>query len=57
MNGIEIGASSQNPFGLVGKCGAYANVDFDASQGGMWQEDSIDPAIVNLVVSGVLKVV
>ncbi len=52
LNGIEIGASSQNPFGLE-KTGAYANVDFKADHGTHWQMNkSLEPAKVNIVASG-----
>jgi SAM-dependent methyltransferase len=51
LNGIEIGGSVQNPFGLE-RFGAYANVDFEASQGGKWQDNSLPPKLVNIVSSG-----
>ncbi len=52
LNGIEIGASSQNPFGLE-KTGAYLNVDFKASHGTHWQTNkTLEPAKVHVVASG-----
>jgi SAM-dependent methyltransferase len=52
LNGIEIGASRQNWFGLEEAGGAYATVDFDVSQGGKWQDKSVKPVQVNIVSSG-----
>lgn len=51
LNGIEIGGSTQNPFGLD-KTGAYANVDFEVTQGGKWQDSDFQPKQVNIVASG-----
>ncbi len=52
LNGIEIGASSHNSFGLD-KTGGYANVDYKASHGDLWQSGSaLAPAKVNIVASG-----
>lgn len=51
LNGIEIGASTQNSFGLH-RTGAYANVDFDFTQGGKWQSNKFAPAVVNFVSNG-----
>ncbi len=52
LNGIEIGASSQNSFGLDRNGGAYATIDFDAHQGAEWQDPEFDPINVNIVSSG-----
>lgn len=51
LNGIEIGASTQNSFGLH-RTGAYANIDFDYTQGAKWQSDEHAPTIVNIVANG-----
>ncbi len=52
LNGIEIGASSHNPFGLE-KTGGYANVDYSAAHGNLWQPGStLAPAKVNIVAQG-----
>ncbi len=48
LHGIEIGASTQNSFDLP----RSINVDFSDEQGGLWQQKSCPPAIVNLVASG-----
>ena len=52
LNGIEIGASTQNGFGMDATAGAYATVDFDSTQGEKWQEKEFDPVKVNIVASG-----
>ena len=52
LNGIEIGASTQNDFGLRNAGGAYATVDFDPTQGGKWQTSGFAPAQVNIVANG-----
>jgi ubiquinone/menaquinone biosynthesis C-methylase UbiE len=51
LNGIEIGGSTQNSFGLE-RTGGYANVDFTADQGGLWQDKRFSPKLVNIVASG-----
>ncbi len=52
LNGIEIGASSMNPFGLE-KTGGYANIDNKANHGAFWQPGStLPPAKVHIVASG-----
>jgi SAM-dependent methyltransferase len=52
LNGIEIGASTQNSFGLDKTGGAYATVDLEAAQGGKWQNSQFDPVKVNIVANG-----
>jgi SAM-dependent methyltransferase len=52
LNGIEIGASTENWFGLNNTDGAYATVDFEAVQGGKWQNSQFDPVKVNVVANG-----
>lgn len=52
LNGIEIGASTQNGFGLDRTGGAYASVDFEATQGGKWQDSQFEPVKVNIVANG-----
>ena len=52
LNGIEIGASTQNGFGLDKTDGAYATVDFEATQGGKWQASGFKPANVDVVANG-----
>ncbi len=52
LNGIEIGASSHNPFGLE-KTGKYQNVDYSADFGDLWQgEFAVKPARVDVVALG-----
>lgn len=51
LNGIEIGGSNQNSFGLE-KTGGYANIDFDINQGGKWQNEYFQPKQVNIVAFG-----
>ncbi len=48
LHGIEIGASTQNSFGLK----RSINVDFSDEQGGLWQEKACAPAVVNIVAFG-----
>jgi SAM-dependent methyltransferase len=48
LHGVEIGASSQNSFGLK----RAINVDFSDEQGGMWQDKACEPAVVNIVALG-----
>ncbi|MEI6724356.1 MAG: class I SAM-dependent methyltransferase [Betaproteobacteria bacterium] len=48
LHGIEIGASTQNSFGLK----RSINVDFSDEQGGLWQDKACAPAIVNVVANG-----
>jgi SAM-dependent methyltransferase len=48
LHGIEIGASTQNSFGLK----RAMNVDFSDDQGGLWQQKSCPPTTVNIVASG-----
>lgn len=48
LHGIEIGASTQNSFGLK----RALNVDFSDEQGGLWQQKACTPATVNIVASG-----
>ena len=50
LNGVEIGASTQNSFGLH-RTGAHANIGFDYTQGAKWQSDEHAPTIVNIVAS------
>lgn len=52
LNGVEIGASTQNSFGLEKTPGAYANIDFEADQGQKWQANSFEVTKVNFVASG-----
>ena len=51
LNGIEIGGSNQNSFGLE-KTGGYANIDFDINQGRKWQDKYFPPKLVNIVANG-----
>ena len=48
LHGIEIGASTQNSFGLK----RSINVDFSDEQGGLWQDTNCEPATVNIVAFG-----
>jgi SAM-dependent methyltransferase len=48
LHGIEIGASTQNSFGLK----RSINVDFSDEQGGLWQDKACVPAVVNIVALG-----
>jgi SAM-dependent methyltransferase len=48
LHGIEIGASTQNSFGLK----RSINVDFSDEQGGLWQDKACAPAVVNIVALG-----
>src|SRR5687767_4328249 len=48
LHGIEIGASTQNSFGLK----RSINVDFSDEQGGLWQDKACAPAVVNVVALG-----
>jgi SAM-dependent methyltransferase len=48
LHGVEIGASTQNSFGLK----RAINVDFSDAQGGMWQDKACEPATVNIVALG-----
>lgn len=48
LHGVEIGASTENSFGLK----RSINVDFSDEQGGLWQSPSCAPAVVNIVASG-----
>ena len=48
LHGVEIGASTQNSFGLK----RSINVDFSDEQGGLWQDKACAPAIVNIVANG-----
>jgi SAM-dependent methyltransferase len=48
LHGIEIGASTQNSFGLK----RSINVDFSDEQGGLWQDKNCEPATVNIVAFG-----
>jgi SAM-dependent methyltransferase len=48
LHGIEIGASTQNSFGLK----RSINVDFQDRQGGLWQNKNCPPAVVNIVAYG-----
>ncbi len=48
LHGIEIGASTQNSFGLK----RSVNVDFSDEQGGLWQDKACAPAVVNIVALG-----
>jgi SAM-dependent methyltransferase len=48
LHGIEIGASTQNSFGLK----RAINVDFSDEQGGLWQDKACAPAVVNIVALG-----
>lgn len=48
LHGIEIGASTQNSFGLK----RAINVDFSDEQGGLWQSADCAPAVVNIVALG-----
>jgi SAM-dependent methyltransferase len=52
LNGIEIGASFQNSYGLQRTGGAYANVDLQATWAQRWQNNNLPDAIVNIVASG-----
>jgi len=52
LNGIEIGASRGNGFGLDKTGGSYANVDFSSEQGGKWQSAGFKPMLVNIVANG-----
>lgn len=48
LHGVEIGASTQNSFGLK----RSINVDFSDEQGGLWQDKACAPAVVNIVSLG-----
>lgn len=52
LNGIEVGASTENSFGLEKTEGAYASVDFETTQGGKWQGAAFEPVKVNIVANG-----
>lgn len=52
LNGIEIGASRQNSFGLDQTGGAYATVDLDPEQGQNWQDPAFTAVHVNIAASG-----
>lgn len=51
LNGVEIGGSNQNSFGLE-HTGGYANIDFTADQGKNWQSKDFQIKPVNLVSFG-----
>lgn len=51
LNGVEIGGSTQNSFGLE-RIGGYADIDFTADQGAKWQANTFKPKQVNLVANG-----
>jgi predicted SAM-dependent methyltransferase len=48
LHGVEIGASTQNSFGLK----RAINVDFSDTPGDYWQSKDCAPAIVNIVANG-----
>jgi len=48
LHGVEIGASTQNSFGLK----RSINIDFSDEQGGLWQDKACEPAVVNIVAFG-----
>ena len=48
LHGVEIGASTQNSFGLK----RSINVDFADQPGDYWQDKACPPAVVNIVASG-----
>ncbi len=52
LNGIEIGASTQNSFGLDKTGGSYTTVDFEADQGGKRQASKFKPVAVDIVAEG-----
>ncbi len=53
LRGVEIGASSQNSFGLERTSSFYMNVDYKAEHEDFWQKGSVHtPAQVNVVALG-----